>query len=131
VADDDLRFAGAEDVDVADALYPVIGLPPSLDGGAKLTLTEVGPVGVATIDVTGPGAEIDTQGSPVQFSKAAFFQRTLISSRLNEAFRFISLGEISLDNNSLVGFCPFKFTCTKQITGSSSNDKILNIILML
>ena len=28
-----------------------------------------------------------TQGTPGQFSKAAFFQRTLISSTLNEALR--------------------------------------------
>jgi hypothetical protein len=69
-----------------------------------------------------------TQGAPVQFSKAAFFQRTLISSRLNEAFRFISLGEISLVNNSPIGFSPLEFTCAKQITGSNSNAKILNII---
>jgi hypothetical protein len=82
---------------------------------------------VAAIEVTGPGAEIDAQGAPVQFSKAAFFQRTLISSRLNEAFRFISLGEISLVNNSPVGFPPFEFTCAKQIKGSNSNAKILNI----
>jgi hypothetical protein len=83
---------------------------------------------VATILVTGPGAENDGQGTPGQFSNAAFFQRTLISSRLNEALRFISLGEISLDNNSPIGFSPFEFTWAKQITGSNSNAKILNII---
>jgi hypothetical protein len=76
----------------------------------------------------GGGGGSTTQGTPVQFSKAAFFQRTLISSRLNEAFRLISLGDISLDNNSLVGFFPFEFTCAKQITGSNKNAKILNII---
>jgi hypothetical protein len=68
-----------------------------------------------------------THGTPAQFSNAAFFQRTLISSTLNEAFRFMSLGAISLDNNSPVGFSPFEFTCPKQITGSNSNAKILNI----
>jgi hypothetical protein len=106
----------------------VIGLPPSLIGVPKETLAEFGPVGVATIDGTGPGTEIDTHGPAVQFSKAAFFQRTLISSRLNEAFRFMSLGDISLDNNSPIGFSPFEFICAKQITGSNSNAKILNII---
>ena len=59
---------------------------------------------------------------------AAFFQRTLISSRLNEAFRFMSLGDISLDNNSPVGFSPVEFTCAIQRTGSNSNAKILNSI---
>ena len=106
----------------------MIGLPPLLEGVAKLTLIEVGPVMVVTILVTGPGAENDGQGNPRQFSNAAFIQRTLISSRLNEAFRFITLGEISLDNNSPIGFSPFEFTCAKQITGSNSNAKILNII---
>jgi hypothetical protein len=86
---------------------------------------------VATTEVTGPGAEIDAQGPAVQFSKAAFFQRTLISSRLNEAFRFISLGEISLDNNSPVSFSPFVFICAKQITGSNNNVKILKTILYI
>ena len=71
---------------------------------------------------------VTIQGSPVQFSNAAFFQRTLISSRLNEAFRLITLGEISLDNNSTVGFSPLEFTWAKQITGSNSNAKIQNII---
>jgi hypothetical protein len=83
---------------------------------------------MATIIFTGPGAENDGQGNPVQFSNAAFFQRTLISSRLNEALRFISLGEISLDNNSPVDFSPLELACAKQITGSYSNAKILNII---
>ena len=83
---------------------------------------------MAKINVTGPGTEIDAQGTLGQFSKAAFFQRTLISSRLNEAFRYISLGDISLDNNSPVGFSTFEFTCAKQITGSNKNAKILNII---
>jgi hypothetical protein len=79
-------------------------------------------------DGGGGGGGVTTQGTPVQFSKAAFFQRTLISSRLNEAFRFMSLGDISLDNNSPVGFSPFEFTCATQITGSNRNAKILNII---
>jgi hypothetical protein len=70
-----------------------------------------------------------TQGIPVQFSNAAFFQRTLISTTLNEALRFISIGDTSLDNNSPVGFSPFEFICAKQITGSNKNVKILNTIV--
>jgi hypothetical protein len=70
-----------------------------------------------------------TQGTPVQFSNAAFFQRTFISSTLNEAFLFISLGDISFDNNSPAGFSPFGFTCAKQITGSIVKSKILIFIL--
>jgi hypothetical protein len=68
-------------------------------------------------------------GTPVQFSKAAFFQRTLISSRLNEAFRFISLGEISLDNNSPIGFSTFEFVCPIPNKGSIKKGKILSLIL--
>jgi hypothetical protein len=33
------------------------------------------------------GGGVMLQGTPVQFSKAAFFQRTLISSTLNDALR--------------------------------------------
>jgi hypothetical protein len=82
------------------------------------------------MDVTGPGVENDTHGTPVQFSNAAFFQRTLISSRLNEAFRFNSLGDISFDNNSPVGLSPFKLPCPRQIIGNDSNARILNIVLI-
>jgi hypothetical protein len=52
-------------------------------------LAEYGPVGVATIELQEPGAEIKGQGPPGQFSKAAFFQRTLISSRLYKTLRLI------------------------------------------
>jgi hypothetical protein len=105
----------------------VITLPPLLAGAVNATLAEAFPA-VATTLVGAPGIVVVTNGTPGQFSKAAFFQRTLISSKLKEAFRFISLGDISLDNNSPVGFSPFEFTCAKQITGSNSNAKILNII---
>jgi hypothetical protein len=44
---------------------------------------------VATIELQEPGAEIKGQGPPGQFSKAAFFQRTLISSRLYKTLRLI------------------------------------------
>jgi hypothetical protein len=102
------------------------------EGTVKLTVASVLPATAVTF-VGDPGnvntgTTTDTQGTPAQFSNAAFFQRTLISSRLNEALRFISLGEISLVNNSPIGFPPFEFTCAKQITGNNSNAKILNII---
>jgi hypothetical protein len=128
---DDLRFAGAEDVDVAVAIYPVIVLPPSLDGATNVTLTEVGPVGVATIEVTGPGTENDAQGTPGQFSNAAFFQRTLISSRLNEAFRFISNGCFSLVVVSPFCISPFALVCAKPSKGSIKRSKNLKFILFL
>jgi hypothetical protein len=51
-------------------------------GGINDTLAEYGPVGVATSEEQEPGAERKGQGTPGQFSNAAFFQRTLISSRL-------------------------------------------------
>ena len=51
-------------------------------GGTNDTLAEDGPVGVAVMELHGPGTENIGHGTPGQFSKAAFFQRTLISSRL-------------------------------------------------
>jgi hypothetical protein len=42
------------------------------------------------------GIEMVTQGTPGQFSKAAFFQRTLISSRLNGDLRCFSKSPPSL-----------------------------------
>ena len=59
-----------------------MGLPPSLVGGTNETLADDGPVGVATMELHGPGAENVGHGTPGQFSNAAFFQRTFISSRL-------------------------------------------------
>ena len=58
-------------------------------GGINDILAEYGPVGVATIELHGPGSEKKGQGPPGQFSKAAFFQRTLISSRLYRTLRLI------------------------------------------
>ena len=86
---------------------------------------------MAKINVTGPGTEIDAQGTLGQFSKAAFFQRTLISSRLNEAFRYISLGDISLDNNSPVGFSPLELPCAIPNIGSIRKGKNLTFILVI
>jgi hypothetical protein len=59
-------------------------------GGTNETLADVGPVGIATMELHGPGAERVLHGTPGQFSNAAFFQRTLISSRLKEAFLLVS-----------------------------------------
>jgi hypothetical protein len=56
-------------------------------GGTNDTLAEDGPVGVAVMELHGPGTENIGHGTPGQFSKAAFFQRTFISSTLNEALR--------------------------------------------
>jgi len=51
-------------------------------GGTNETLADDGPDGVATMELHDPGAENVGQGTPGQFSNAAFFQRTFISSRL-------------------------------------------------
>ena len=69
-------------------VYPVIALPPLLDGATKATLAEATPA-VATTLVGEPGAVAVIQGTPGQFSKAAFFQRTFNSSRLNIVLRSI------------------------------------------
>jgi hypothetical protein len=60
-------------------------------GGTNETLAEDGLVGVATIELHGPGTENVGQGTPGQFSKAAFFHLTFISSRLKGDFLFISI----------------------------------------
>jgi hypothetical protein len=109
-------------------VYPVIALPPSF-GTVNATLAEAFPA-VATTPDGAPGTVVVTHGTPGQFSNAAFFHRTLISSKLNETFRFISDADISLDNNSPLGFSPFEFICAKQITGSNKNVKILNTIFI-
>jgi len=124
---DVFRFAGAEDVDVAVTVYPVIGLPQSLIGGTNETLTVVGPVGVATIEVHGPGAE--RHETPGQFSKEAFFQRTLSSSRLKNAFRLMSNGCFSLFVFSPMGISTFGLVCPMPNKGSSKKGKTLGIIL--
>jgi len=64
-------------------------------GKPNETLAEEGPVGMATIDVHGPGGPREGQGTPGQFSKAAFFQRTFNSSRLNEEIRSL-LGPLAI-----------------------------------
>ena len=67
-------------------------------------------------------------GTPVQFSKAAFFQRTLISSKLNKAFLFISIGTLSFDWLDVgIGICELDWAKLKS--GSKDNSKILSVIL--
>jgi hypothetical protein len=58
-------------------------------GGTNVTLAEDGLVGVATIELHGPGTENVGHGTPGQFSRATFFQRTFNSSKLNIVFRSI------------------------------------------
>ena len=58
-------------------------------GGTNDTLAEDGLVGVATIELHGPGTENVGHGTPGQFSRAAFFQRTFNSSKLNIVLRSI------------------------------------------
>ena len=71
------------------------------------------------------------QGTPVQFSKAAFFQRTLISSRLNEAFRLISKGCFSLFVFPPNGTSPLELDCAIPNIGSNRKGKNLNFILLI
>jgi hypothetical protein len=60
-------------------VYPVTTLPPLLVGATNATLAEAFPA-VATTAVGAPGTTVVTQGTPGQFSSAAFFQRTFNSS---------------------------------------------------
>ena len=72
-------------------VYPVITLPPLFVGATNATLAEAFPA-VATTPVGAPGTVIVIQGTPGQFSNAAFFHRTLISSMLKEVLRlFLSM----------------------------------------
>lgn len=64
-----------------------MGLPPSSVGKPNETLTEEGPAGMATIALHGPGGYKEGHGTPGQFSKAAFFQRTFNSSKLKMDLR--------------------------------------------
>ena len=70
-----------------------------------------------------------THGTPEQFSKAAFFQRTLISSRLYNAFLLISNGCFSLTVLPLIGISNCEFVCAIPIKGSSKRGKNLIVIL--
>jgi hypothetical protein len=56
-------------------------------GKPNETLAEEGPVGVATIALHGPGGKREGQGTPGQFSNAAFFHRTFNSSKLKMDLR--------------------------------------------
>jgi hypothetical protein len=97
-------------------------------GGTNETLAEDGPVGVAKMAVHGPGTEEVGQTTMGQFSRAAFFQRTLISSKLKIVFRFGSNGPFSL---VCLLFCivTFELDCAKLKSGSKENSKILIVIL--
>jgi hypothetical protein len=98
-------------------------------GGTNETLADVGPVGVATMELHGPGTEREGQGTPGQFSKAAFFQRTLSSSRLYNALRFISNACFSLVVFFPMGISTFEFVCAKPNKGSIKRYKILSFML--
>ncbi len=63
-------------------IYPVIGLPPFEEGALKITVAWEFPGKAVTLIGT-PGTVNNKQGTPGQFSNAAFFHLTLSSSRLN------------------------------------------------
>jgi hypothetical protein len=98
-------------------------------GGTNETLADVGPVGVATMELHGPGTEREGQGTPGQFSKAAFFQRTLSSSRLYNALRFISNACFSLVVFFPMGISTFDLVCAKPNKGSIKKGKIFSFML--
>jgi hypothetical protein len=89
-------------------VYPVTTLPPLLVGATNATLAEAFPA-VATTAVGAPGTTVVTQGTPGQFSKAAFFQRTFNSSM-----------RISLDipgfifESNITGSCASSVTCVRK-----------------
>ena len=97
-------------------------------GGTNDTLAEDGLVGVATIELHGPGTENVGHGTPGQFSKAAFFQRTFISSKLYKAFLFSSTGPFSFDW-VFFGIATFELDWAKLKSGSKDINKILSVIL--
>jgi len=99
-----------------------------LVGGTNETLAEDGPVGVAKIVMHGPGTVDVGQTTQGQFSRAAFFQRTLISSKLKIVFRFGSNGPFSLVC-LLVDIVTFELDWAKLKSGSKESSKILTIIL--
>jgi hypothetical protein len=98
------------------------------DGIVKLTVAWVLPATTVT-SVGAPGTVIAEQGAPAQFSKAAFFQRTLISSRFYCAFRFISNACFSLFVFPTFGISTFEFVCAIPNKGSIKSSKIFSIIL--
>ena len=77
-------------------------------GATNTTLAEAFPA-VATTAVGAPGTAVVTQGTPGQFSSAAFFQRTFNSSM-----------RISLDmpgfifESSIIGSWALSAICTKE-----------------
>jgi hypothetical protein len=97
-------------------------------GTRNETVTEYGIVGVAAIERHGPGTENVGHGTPGQFSRAAFFQRTFISSILYKAFLFSSIDSLSFVW-LFIGIVTFELDCAKLKSGSKNNSKILNFIL--
>jgi hypothetical protein len=71
---------------------------------------------------------VTIHGTPGQFSNAAFFQRTLISSRLKEAFRLVSKFSFSI-NLLFTGISSLGVICEKHTKGSIIKNKILIIAL--
>jgi hypothetical protein len=98
-------------------------------GGTNETLADVGPVGVATMELHDPGTEREGQGTPGQFFKAAFFQRTLSSSRLYNAFLLISKGCSLLFVFPPIRISPLELACEIPKMGSIKNGKNPTFIL--
>jgi hypothetical protein len=106
----------------------VITLPPLLAGAVKATLAEAFPA-VALTPVGAPGTVVVIQGTPGQFSKAAFFQRTFNSSRLKGDFLIISTFPGSFIP-LLTGLPSLGVICPKHINGTIIISKILIAILI-
>jgi hypothetical protein len=107
----------------------VIALPPLLVGAVKATIAEAFPAVAVTL-VGAPDTVVATHGTPGQFSNAAFFQRTLISSRLKGDFLFISTFPDSF-MPLLTGLPSLGVICPKHINGTIIINRILTIILRL
>ena len=82
-----------------------------------------------TVEVPQVKEGATTHGTPGQFSKAAFFQRTLISSRLYCALRFVAKFSLSMDRLLLLKISSLGLTCATHKIGSIINSKILIVIL--
>ena len=105
-----------------------MGLPPSLVGTTNETVAEDGLVGVATIELHGPGTENVGHVTPGQFSRAAFFQRTFISYILHKPFLFSYIDSLSFVW-LFIEIVTFELGCAKLKSGSKDKSKILKFIL--
>ena len=81
-----------------------------------------------TVEVPQVKDGVTTHGTPGQFSRAAFFQRTFISSKLYKAFLFSSTGPLSFDW-VFFGIATFELDWAKLKSGSKDINKILSVIL--